>query len=56
MGINDNDLHHLHEELLIDPNKGNLMQETGGLHKLRFAFEGKGKSGSGRICYVDFSL
>lgn len=30
------------------------MQGTGGLQKLRFAFEGKGKSGSVRVCYVDF--
>ena len=30
------------------------MQGTGGLRKLRIAFEGRGKSGSGRVCYVDF--
>ena len=32
------------------------MQGTGGLRKLRIAFEGKGKSGSGRVCYVDFAV
>lgn len=26
----------------------------GGLRKLRFAFENMGKSGSTRVCYVDF--
>lgn len=56
MGLNDNDLRRLQEELLLDPAKGDLMQGTGGLRKLRFAFEGKGKSGSGRVCYVDFAV
>lgn len=31
------------------------MVGTGGLRKLRFAFEDKGKSGSARVCYVDFA-
>ena len=30
------------------------MRGTGGLRKMRFAFEGKGKSGSSRVLYVDF--
>lgn len=56
MGLNDNDLRRLQEELLTNPAKGDLMQGTGGLRKLRFAFEGKGKSGSVRVCYVDFAV
>lgn len=56
MGLDDSDLRRLQEELLIDPQKGDLMQGTGGLRKLRFAFEGRGKSGSGRVCYVDFAV
>lgn len=32
------------------------MQGIGGLLKLRFAFEGQGKSGSVRVCYVDFVI
>lgn len=32
------------------------MQGTGKLRKMRFAFDGKGKRGSVRICYVDFLL
>ena len=32
------------------------MQGTGGLRKMRFAFEGAGKSGSVRECYVDFVI
>lgn len=56
MGLSDEDLRRLQEELLFDPEKGDLMQGTGGLRKLRFAFEGKGKSGSVRVCYVDFAV
>ena len=31
------------------------MVGTGGLRKIRYAFEGRGKSGSARVCYVDFA-
>lgn len=44
MGLNDNDLRRLQEELLFNPEKGDVMQGTGGLRKLRFAFEGKEKA------------
>ena len=54
MGLNDDDLKSLQEELILNPSKGDLMKGTGGLRKLRIAFEGRGKSGSGRVCYVDF--
>lgn len=56
MGLNDDDLKSLQEELLLNPTKGDLIVETGGLRKLRIAFKGKGKSGSGRVCYVDFAI
>ncbi len=56
MGLDDNDLRRLQEELLLNPEKGDVIQGTGGLRKLRFAFEGRGKSGSVRVCYVDFVI
>ena len=56
MGLNDDDLKSLQEELILNPTKGDLMKETGGLRKLRIALEGRGKSGSGRVCYVDFAV
>ena len=56
MGLTDDDLKALQEELILNPTKGDLMQGTGGLRKLRFAFEGRGKSGSSRVCYVDFAV
>lgn len=56
MGLTDDDLKLLQEELIMNPQKGKVIQGTGGLRKLRIAFENKGKSGSGRVCYVDFAL
>ena len=32
------------------------MQGTGGVRKMRFAFEDRGKSGSVRVIYVDFEV
>ena len=56
LGLNDNDLRRLQIELLEDPKIGNVMKKTGGIRKMRFAFEHKGKSGSVRIIYVDFEV
>lgn len=56
MGLTDDDLRRLQYELLADPQKGDVMQGTGGLRKLRFAFEHRGKSGSSRVVYVDFAF
>ena len=56
MGLTDRELKALQEELTINPQKGDVMQGTGGLRKVRVAFEGKGKSGSARVCYVDFAV
>ena len=56
MGLTDKELKALQEELTINPTKGDVMQGTGGLRKIRIAFEGRGKSGSARICYIDFAV
>lgn len=32
------------------------MQGTGGVRKMRFAFERRGKSGSIRVIYIDFEI
>ncbi len=54
LGLSDKDLQRLEEELLKNPEVGNVLQGTGGLRKMRFAFDHRGKSGSSRVCYVDF--
>lgn len=56
LGLNDYDLKRLENELLHNPKSGSVMQGTGGVRKMRFAFENKGKSGSTRIIYVDLRL
>lgn len=56
MGLNDDDLARLQQELLEDPKVGPVMQGTGGVRKMRFAFEDRGKSGSARVIYVDFEV
>lgn len=56
LGLNDDDLKRLQEEMLLDPKTGAVMKETGGVRKMRFAFEHRGKSGSIRVIYVDFEV
>ena len=56
LGLTDADLRRLQEELLANPHVGVVMQGTGGVRKMRFAFENRGKSGSVRVIYVDFAV
>lgn len=44
LGLNDKDLRNLQEKLLDDPKIGAVMQGTGGVRKMRFAFEHHGKT------------
>ena len=54
LGFTEDDLLELQLYLLDNPKAGPVMQGTGGLRKMRYAFEGRGTSGSARILYVDF--
>ena len=56
MGLDDQDLIRLQEELLADPKVGAVMKGTGGVRKMRFAFQHRGKSGSIRVIYVEFEV
>jgi hypothetical protein len=42
--------------LLENPKAEDVIQGTKGLRKIRIAFEGQGKSGSGRVAYMDFAF
>ena len=55
LGFTDDDLTELQHYLITNPEAGDIMVGTGGLRKIRFAFKGRGKSGSARVCYVDFA-
>lgn len=54
LGLNDDDLRRLQTDLLENPKAGSVIRGTGRMRKLRFAYENRGKSGSSRVCYVDF--
>jgi len=54
VGLSDSDLRDLEVFLCTQPDSGKIIQNTGGLRKLRWALPGKGKSGGIRILYVDF--
>ena len=56
MGLDDADLRRLEIELLKNPKIGSVMQGTGKVRKMRFAFEHRGKSGSSRVIYIDFDV
>ncbi|WP_294024314.1 hypothetical protein [uncultured Megasphaera sp.] len=56
LGFNDEDLQRLENQLLQNPKIGAVIRGTGKMRKMRFAFEGRGKSGSTRVCYVDFEI
>jgi hypothetical protein len=56
LGLTDTDLRRLQEELLADPKIGAVMRGTGGVRKMRFAFEHQGKSGGVRVIYIDFEV
>ena len=56
LGLGDDELRQLQEALLENPKAGVIIQGTKGLRKIRIAFEGQGKSGSGRVAYVDFTV
>ena len=56
LGLTDDDLLRLELDLLADPKLGPVIKGTGGVRKVRFAFENRGKSGSIRVIYIDFEV
>ena len=53
MGLSDDDLLLLEDVLLRDPQRGDVIEGTGGARKLRILLVGRGKSGGGRVIYLD---
>lgn len=41
--------------LLKSPESGPVIEGTGGIRKVRFSLQNRGKSGSVRVCYTDFA-
>ena len=56
LGFDDDDLGRLQAEIRKNPQLGVVISGTGGLRKMRFAFEGGGKSGGSRVLYIDIVI
>ena len=54
IGLGNEELKALQIMLLKNPEAGPVMEGAGGIRKVRFSLEHRGKSGSVRICYTDF--
>ena len=53
MGLNDENLRELEQELLKNPQSEDVIEGTGGARKLRIKIRNRGKSGGGRVIYLD---
>ena len=53
MGLGDDQLRLLQNLLIENPEAGDVIQGTSGARKVRIPLEGRGKSGGGRVIYVD---
>ena len=53
MGLSEDDLKKLEEILLENPQLGDVIEGTGGARKMRIQIENRGKTGGGRVIYVD---
>lgn len=53
MGLSEDDLKKLEVILLANPQLGDVIEGTGGARKMRIQIENRGKSGGGRVIYVD---
>ena len=55
IGLSDEELLALQIMLLKDPDSGPIIEGAGGIRKVRFAIENRGKSSGIRVCYADFA-
>lgn len=49
--LSDDEYRELQNELVEDPERGDLIKGGGGIRKLRYAMQGRGKSGGVRLIY-----
>ena len=54
LGLTDEDLRSLENEILQAPNHPAVIPGTGGIRKVRLKLPGIGKRGGARVLYVDF--
>ena len=53
MGLGDKELRELQLMLLKNPDAGDVIPDLAGARKIRIPLAGRGKSGGGRVIYVD---
>ena len=53
MGLGDKELRELQLTLLKNPDTGDVIPDLAGARKIRIPLAGRGKSGGGRVIYVD---
>ena len=53
LGLTDADLRELQVFLCRNPDAGDIIEGTAGVRKLRWALDGRGKSGGARVIYLD---
>lgn len=53
MGLGDEELQQLQDVLLSNPDAGDVIQGLSGARKVRIPLPDRGKSGGGRVIYVD---
>lgn len=54
--LTDDEFKELQEALIINPERGSRLADTGGFRKLRWARKGMGKSGGVRVIYYNLSV
>ena len=54
LGLNDDDLAKLQDEICEDPQRPPVISGTGGIRKIRYGIDKRGKSGGVRVLYGDF--
>ena len=56
MGLGDKELRELQLTLLKNPDAGDVIPDLAGARKIRIPLAGRGKSGGGRVIYVDVGV
>ena len=54
IGLSEDDVMEIENELLANPAAGDMVRGTGGIRKFRIMLPNRGKSSGARVVYVDF--
>jgi len=54
IGLTEDDIMKIENELLVNPIVGDIIKGTGGIRKFRVVLPNRGKRGGARVIYVDF--